>query len=227
MNYLAEHSMSSHYEYVVDTRQSFYSLKKQALYSMGYLHGWCSLQKAEFLMDIILQRKPKKIVEIGVWGGKSLVPIAYALKANGEGMVYGIDPWDSDASVEYMANESSKSFWRYADHGAIYRDLVQKIEWFDLVCQVELIPTTSGDAPEIYDIDVLHIDGNHSEETSFFDVEKWVHLVRRGGLIIFDDMTWHENGKYTTEKAVRWLDQNCFKLAEFTDVCVWGVWVKL
>jgi len=95
------------------------------------------------------------------------------------------------------------------------------------VHQVELIPTTSEAAPRIPDIDILHVDGNHSEEISFSDVLKWVPLVKKGGFIIFDDMAWYENNRFTTEKAVSWLDEHCFKLAEFTDVCVWGIWVKI
>lgn len=227
MDYISHHSTASHYEYVMDVRESVYSLKNQALTSMVHLHGWCSPQKADFLIDLVLLTKPKKIVEIGVWGGKSLIPMAYALRANQQGVIYGIDPWDNNASLQYLTNEGNKAFWRYADHGAVYRDLVQKIETSDLVTQVELIPFTSEEAPSIPEIDILHIDGNHSEETSFFDVQKWVPFVKKGGFIIFDDMTWFENDRYTTEKAVQWLDENCFKLAEFIDVCVWGVWVKL
>ena len=206
MDYAANKSSATHYEYVVDRRDSVYAVKQQALWYMNFLHGWCSLQKADFIIDLVLQTKPQKIVEIGVWGGKSLVPMAYALKVNGSGMIYGIDPWDSLASVQHMHDEGSKAFWRWADHGAIYTGLVQKIEEFDLVNHVELIPATSEEAPMIQDIDLLHVDGNHSEETSFYDVQKWVPLVKKGGFIIFDDMTWFENNKYTTEKAVRWLD---------------------
>jgi predicted O-methyltransferase YrrM len=227
MDYAATKSSATHFEYVVDRRESVHAVKQQALWYMNFLHGWCSMQKADFIIDLVLQMKPQKIVEIGVWGGKSLIPMAYALKINRSGMIYGIDPWDSIASIQHMHDEGSKAFWRWADHGAIYRGLVQKIEDFDLVNQVELIPATSENAPLIQDIDLLHVDGNHSEETSFFDVQKWVPLVKKGGCIIFDDMTWFENNKYTTEKAVRWLDENCFKVAEFTDVCVWGLWVKL
>ena len=75
-------------------------------------------------------------------------------------------------------------------------------------------------------IDILHIDGNHSEQASYLDVTKWVPLVRSGGWIFFDDMTWFENGVFTTARAVEWLNANCYKLAECTDVCTWGVWIK-
>jgi hypothetical protein len=74
---------------------------------------------------------------------------------------------------------------------------------------------------------MLHIDGNHSDETSYIDVTKWVPFVKQGGLIIYDDITWSENGVTASQaRAVAWLDEHCIKLAEFSDVCVWGIWLK-
>ena len=78
----------------------------------------------------------------------------------------------------------------------------------------------------IYNIDMLHIDGNHSEKTSFYDVTKWAPQVTSGGFIIFDDINWCENGTLTTGRAVQWLDEHCIKVGEFSDSCVWGIWVK-
>ncbi len=227
MDYTSGHSSATEYPYVIDRRESTYSIKQEAFWCMEFLHGWCSCQKAEFLIDLVLQSKPLKVVEIGVWGGKSLVPIAHALKKNGAGVIYGIDPWDKVASLRGMKNEGSKVFWQLADHGEVYRDLVERIKEFDLSAQIELICATSEEAYKIDQIDLLHVDGNHSEENSLFDVQKWVPYVKKGGYIIFDDMTWFEGGKFTTQKAVEWLDEHCFKLAEFTDISVWGVWIKL
>lgn len=201
-------------------------VKKDAFVYMDQLVGWCSRQKASFLVEQILMRKPETIVEIGVYGGKSLVPMAYALKINGRGKIYGIDPWSAECSLEGVQNASNIAYWGTQDYEAVLYHLIKKIEKFDLGEQVELIRATSKEAPLIQGIDLLHIDGNHSEHTSYFDVTKWVPLVKEGGLIIFDDMTWYENGTFTTAKAVKWLDERCTKLAEFSDACVWGVWIK-
>lgn len=228
MNYDLGQSTSTAYEYVVDRRESVYSIKQEALwYVQDMFDGWCSMQKADFMLDLILTHKPKKVVEIGVWAGKSLINMARALRANGLGKIYGIDPWDSNASVEGIEDEGSQYFWRIVDHGQIYRGLVNQLEVCRLTDYVELIAKTSEAAPPIEEIDILHIDGNHCEEPSLIDVKKWAPLVKKGGFIIFDDMLWVENNKFTTQKAVEWLDENCFKLAEFTDISVWGVWVKI
>lgn len=202
------------------------AVKQQAFAYMDQLDGWCSKQKASFLIDLILRSRPGIIVEIGVWGGKSLVPMACALRANGAGTVYGIDPWSNTASIEEVQNEDNKAFWGTVDHEAVMRSLINKILYFQLQDQIVLMQRTSEEAPPINNIDILHIDGNHSEKTSYFDVQKWVPLVKSGGWIIFDDMTWSENGSGTTARAVEWLDANCTKIAEFSDNCVWGIWVK-
>ncbi len=193
---------------------------------MDQLEGWCSHEKAAVLIDLVLKVKPWVVVEIGVWGGKSLVPMAAALQFNGEGKIYGIDPWSNTASIEEVMHPDNKAFWGKVDHEAVFQRLSHKIDLFGMKGQIELWKMSSEEAPPIEDIDILHIDGNHSEKTSYADVTKWVPLVKKGGWIIFDDMSWYENGIFTTAKAVSWLDEHCIKIAQFNDQCLWGIWVK-
>jgi len=218
---------ATHLEYIVEIEKpNAAKVKEKAFEYMDQLEGWCSKEKAAVLIDIVLKTKPQTIVEIGVFGGKSLVPMAYALKVNGTGQIFGIDPWDSLASIQGTMDESNKSWWGSLDHEAIQIGLVNKINAFKLQNQIELIKSTSEDAPLIYDIDILHVDGNHSDETSYLDVIKWVPLMNSGGWIIFDDMSWQEEGISTTSRAVEWLNANCIKFAEFSDICLWGIWLK-
>jgi predicted O-methyltransferase YrrM len=216
----------SHFEYVVDKRESTIGLKIPAFACMDQVHGWCSHHKASILMDIILAIKPKTIVEIGVWGGKSLLPMAYALKVFGKGVIYGIDPWDNQASLEGVMHESNIAYWRLVDHESVLNRLMDVIDQYDLNDNVKLIRSTSANAPIVKDIDILHIDGNHSEVTSFLDVTKWVPLVRKGGWIVFDDMNWFENGVTTTGRAVEYLNTHCHQIAEINESCQWGIWYK-
>lgn len=215
--------VASHYEYVAAQPSQLdmaAKVKQKALQYMNGLEGWCSDYKACFLIDLILASKPKKVVEIGVWGGKSLIPMACALQANGEGIIYGIDPWSPQASSEGM-DGVNKEWWSGVNHQLVLDGLLQKIHQFNLDDRIELIRTTSHQASPIYDIGLLHVDGNHSEKTSLQDVNKWVPLVKKGGIIIFDDVTWG-----TTGKAVQWLDKNCIKVAEVKGDNVWGIWIK-
>ena len=215
----------SHFEYVVDKRDST-QFKSTAFECMDQVQGWCSHQKASILLDIILAVKPKTVVEIGVWGGKSLLPMAYTLKRIGKGIVYGIDPWDSQASLEGVMHEGNIAFWRTVDHEGILLQLIDVIGQYGLDDSVRLVRDTSAHAPIIEEIDILHIDGNHSDVTSYIDVTKWVPLVRKGGWIVFDDMNWFENGVTTTGRAVEYLNTHCHQIAEINEACQWGIWYK-
>jgi len=224
MDYDHDAKPPSHMEQVIDYDAA--RVKQQAFGFMSQLTGWCTERKAGVLIDIVLKTRPKKILEIGVYGGKSVVPMACALQALGEGVIYGIDPWDNDAAIQWVMNESNIEYWSKTDLQWIKRELIMKIRQFKLEDEIILIESTSEAAEPIQDIDILHIDGNHSDVTSYFDVTKWAPLVKSGGWIILDDMTWYENGIFTTARAAAWLDAHCKKLAEFKDDSVWGIWIK-
>jgi predicted O-methyltransferase YrrM len=122
----------SHYEYVMVDREQNAKIKEQAYEYMDQLVGWCSKEKAGVLIDLILKNRPKVIVEIGVWGGKSLIPMATALRANGLGKIYGIDPWDSAESIKEVMNESNLAHWSQADHRTVMYHLMSSIDRFGL-----------------------------------------------------------------------------------------------
>lgn len=208
-----EHNISRDVEKIIGLKQRVFQIMKE-------LEGWCSEQKAGMLIDLVIKIKPKVVVEIGVFGGKSLVPMACALKENKCGKIYGIDPWSSLESAEGMEG-ANKEYWSKIDHDAILQGLISKINFYNLNNQIELIRSTSENAQIIRRIDMIHIDGNHSEKTSYNDVTKWVPQVKKGGIIIFDDVNWS-----TTDLAVQWLNQHCTKAGEFHGDNVWGIWIK-
>lgn len=203
------------------------SVKQEAYEAMKTLEGWCSEKKASILIDIILAFKPKNVVEIGVFGGKSLIPMAMALRANGRGTIFGVDPWTAEAALQGM-DETNKVWWESLDYTNIFKYFVAKIDEFQLRKQIILLKTTSKDAPIVYDIDVLHIDGNHSAETSYIDVTKWVPLVKKGGVIILSDVFWLDTSKweFTQAESIKWLDAHCRRQAIVQDNSDWAIWIK-
>lgn len=220
---LPHDSFKSHYEVTkdIDRVEAAAAVKKLAFQAMDQLEGWCSKFKASVLVDLVLMLKPDTVVEIGVFGGKSLVPMGIACKANQRGVVYGIDPWATASSTEGMDGENL-NWWGSIDHEAIYQGLVKKVKAFKLNDRISLLRSTSEDAGPLGTIDILHVDGNHSEKAALFDVLKWVPYVRSGGAIIMDDLNWEG-----PQKAIEYLDQFCTKLVEFNDSgSNWGVWIK-
>lgn len=172
-------------------------------------HGWCSEEKGFALAKHVLENRPTMCVEIGVFAGRSLVAMALACRENSHGIVYGIDPWDPKASSEGFFDEN-KVWWNAVNHEEIFHHCGALVKIFDVIDFVRMIRATNRDALAQIPrgpIDLLHIDGNHSEESSVFDVENYVPRVILGGFVWFDDTDWN-----TTKKAQSILMKSCEKV---------------
>lgn len=170
------------------------------------LHGWCTREKSDALVDLVLTAHPRTCVEIGVFGGRSLIAIGMALRALDEGgMAYGIDPWRLEAALEGDVGEENRDWWsNKVDLDDVHRSCMTAIWTAGLEPHVTVIRAASQHVARLFpgkSIDVIHCDGNHSEASSLRDVRTYVPLLKDGGYFLFDDSDWA-----TTQKAVRLLD---------------------
>lgn len=199
--------------------------------------GWCSEDKSRALIATILEHKPLLSVEIGVFGGSSLVPQALALAAlsrsadpqvrsSGQadqrtsGLIFGIDPWDNGAALEEMADEANRSWWAGVDLETIYQGCRKLITDAGLSPWCKLLRAKAEGIADAFPdggIDLLHIDGNHSEELSVRDVSLYLPKVRPGGHVYFDDVTWTEGGVRTTGRALAMVLEECEKIQDIGD----------
>lgn len=184
------------------------------------LEGWCTAEKAKAIATFVYENDCRTCVEIGVYGGKSLIPAAIACRHKGSGVAHGIDPWDIAASVKHEKNKANIEWWSALDHETIYRGFVYAVLNMDLTRWCNWHRMESERAANIFGgIDFLHIDGNHSEESALLDVEKWVPKVQRDGVIFFDDLDWA-----STNKAYSKLLEYCKVIRETP---TWAALVKL
>jgi len=149
---------------------------------------WCPPAKAFTLSALVMALRPKIIVEIGVWEGGSLIPLALAAQAIGDCNVIAIDPWNAGASVKDQ-NDVNAAWWAKAPHEEAYKLFQKRVEQYDLTC-VTTLRMTSDDAPLPAYINILHIDGNHADQ-AVKDVRRYAPLVTTGGIAIMDDLEWH------------------------------------
>jgi len=188
------------------------------------LHGWCTLEKATKLIELIDKNKFETCVEIGVFGGASLIPQALALFNNKKGKVYGIDPWTKDCALEEMISEDHKKWWGDLDMEAIYEGCKKRIQDLNLQDYCELIRDKSENVHDKFQnesIDLLHIDGNHSESLSYKDATLYLPKVKINGYILFDDIWWTEKDNYvTTRKALIYLFEKCDKVDVINNDCL-------
>lgn len=148
------------------------------------------------------------IVELGVYGGRALFSMGAVVDPQ-KVRVFGIDPWSTVASLAGEHDSINQAAWSAMDHEAIHRKFWQKHMEFATGGNVYVIRDLAEHAVTLFadgSIDLLHIDGNHSDEASWKDVSLWYPKVRQGGTIVFDDAGWATN-----QRAANWLREHCHK----------------
>lgn len=155
------------------------------------LPGWLTPERGCELADAIFESRPRICVELGVFGGRSLVAQAIALKAAGYGgVVAGIDPWRVEDALE-GENEDNKAWWAKQDLNTIHNNVVNVVYGLELQAQAVVVRSASQHAAPLFgEIDMLFVDANHSEVASMRDVETWVPKVKKGGYVFADDANW-------------------------------------
>lgn len=154
--------------------------------------GWTELSRCLEMVDLITEHKPEVVVEIGVFGGRTLIPQAMALKANGKGRIYGIDPWKLEPCLE-GENEANRQWWSKVDLEEFQRRVINHIWRLELDQWATIIRSPSQYVSDLFaqwSIDILYIDGCHSEIASSRDVILWTPKVKPEGFIHFDDCLW-------------------------------------
>lgn len=181
---------------------------------MPQMGGWCTPKKAAALAAHVLRDRPRSCLEIGVFSGRSLFAIGQALAFTASGTVVGIDPWATEESVAgFEEDPANRDWWAKLDHEAIYRECQHYRQRLGLTELVGLFRGTSEEAYPLLTLagggqpflDLLHIDGNHSEEHALFDVKSYVPMVRPGGCVVFDDVNWNST-KRAQEALSEWCD---------------------
>ena len=171
------------------------------------IDGWCTDDKIEKMINLIISTKPTNVVEIGVYHGKSLVCQALALKENSYGKICAIDPWNKKDAIEFVKEERQLKWWDEQDLNSVYESFLKSIKQNEVENYITIYKSKSSDCVDMIDkIDILHIDGNHEEESSYRYVELYVPKVKKGGYIWFDDANW-----YQTQKALNLIESefNC------------------
>jgi predicted O-methyltransferase YrrM len=176
-------------------------LKIEAL--VPKMEGWCVCDKALAMAQLILDTKPKIVVELGVFGGRSMLPQALALRETGQGRIYGVDPMEVGPAIEGEIGEANAQWWlKDCPLNVIHEGAMQALWKENLEPWFIYIRSTAEHAAHLFkDIDILHFDQNHSELSSMRDIQIYYPLVRPGGYIWFDDTNWT-----TTHKAQEWID---------------------
>jgi tetratricopeptide (TPR) repeat protein len=154
--------------------------------------GWITLNKAGCLIDyvdeICKEVEEPVCVEIGVFAGKSVLPIALELKRNSKGKIYAMDPWTNEEATRGY-EDVHYEYWSQIDLNhklGIFESMIQE---FELKDYISIIKEPSDTAPEIKNINLLHIDGQHTDQ-ALRDVRKYASQIALNGYCVVDDVNW-------------------------------------
>ncbi len=131
-----------------------------------------------FAYDLVAQLRPRLLVELGTDRGESYFAFCQSARENGTGTrAFAIDHWQGDSHV---GSYDDTTFAEVSAHNLkYYRE-------FSTLLRSSFDEALERFAPE--SIDLLHLDGHHTEEAARHDVEWWLPKLRPGGILLLHDV---------------------------------------
>lgn len=178
-SYRAPPAADGHYGAIVRRE-----INGHAVYSLGRLTSDLELTKlTEVVRKAATASRPLTVVEVGSWVGESAVALASGIGKAG-GKVHCVEHFqgnvhDGLASLAAGAGPELLRAWHAFNCGPL------------LGQRIELIEATSLDAAKRFPakpgIDVLFVDGEHTEAALLADLQAWLPKVRKGGTVLGHD----------------------------------------
>lgn len=187
----------------------YQNLKNQVLKALK--GSWCSQEKTNLLMDLVLLEKPEVCVEIGAFSGSSILPVGATLQFLKKGKVYAIDAWSNTVATQYWDDKDpNKAWWASLDMKAVHKSYQALISSWKLknYCQ-ELAMSSENAIKKLESIDFLHLDGDYSEIGSLNDVQLYLPKVKSGGYILLSNLFVMINGKQPKLASFSALLEDC------------------
>jgi predicted O-methyltransferase YrrM len=180
-------------------------------------NSWCTSEKVNLLMDLMVLIKPDVCVEIGACTGSSILPVAATLKYLEKGKVYAIDAWSNEVAVKNLEpDDPNRDWWSKVDMHEVFKAYQNTIKTWDVQGRCVTICSRSNQALKQIPrtIDFLHLDGDYSEAGSTEDVELYLPKVRSGGYILLSNLYTMVKGTQPKIKSYCALFNSCEVVAE-------------
>ena len=189
-------------------------LAKQILEEVPKLEGWTSPERGIELAELVYEHSIMFAVDIGTFGGRSCIPLALAIESRfdsycASGKVITIDPWWA-GSAQLGESAVNQEYWGRIPLEEIHQKFIAALWRLRLAATLIPIRAPSDSVAGMFEhIELLHIDGNHSEIASLNDAQLWLPEVKPGGVIIADDLDWTVDGVPSTVKMREFIESQC------------------
>ncbi len=200
-------------KYIVKTKTAFPQYPWDDFYRITEYfqgRGLSSLPERAFLFRLCHDlRANAKIVEIGSWIGESSCLLASGLKGE-DAKLYAIDNFKGQASDPSARMRYQERMSRLKINNT--KEIFDKnIAHFNLSSKVEAIAADSLEAAKsfrepLHSIDLLFIDGDHSEDATRKDITTWMPFLKQGGTVVFHDFS----SNHGVPQAIWWAIQQSY-----------------
>ena len=184
--------------------------------------GGSGSAKALVLADLIAVHGVRDTIDIGVYRGRSLLPVATMLRIVDAGVATGIDPWAVEEALQedtHAVGPEVNEWVRSHPWEETYRSVVDRVEQYGLSDHCRILRMTSEEAaPQIPDASVglVHVDGNHDRAAVERDIELYLPKLTPGGFLVLDDASW--DSIRPVADALRERLETVFQLCDFLNL---------
>ena len=163
---------------------------------MIYTNSWFD-ENAKTVWDkLIPSIKPKKILEIGSYEGRSLCYLIEHLDDPLE--IHAIDTWEGGAdqvsqrlSKEIKMSDIESRF--HANTIEAMGDRNIKLHSHKGFSDIELAKLFASGFKEYFDF--IYVDGSHETTDTLYDMVLSLRLLKKGGVMVIDDYLWHVDAR--------------------------------
>lgn len=146
--------------------------------------GWYRLQPEQWRCFLATPEKVK-VLEIGAYDGTSANMMLDEIFTHPESEVHTVDPFLSDPTTPGVGSHTRERFeenCRRGGHG-------ERISLYEGL-SVEVMGWMIAEEGYWEGFDVVFIDGSHLARDVMTDATMGWHLLKPGGMMVFDDYTW-------------------------------------
>jgi predicted O-methyltransferase YrrM len=149
----------------------------------------------EFLHEVTRAKKPKIVVELGAWLGKSTVLIASNVPEGSK--VYAVDHWFG--SLEHQGRSDVdvklKILFQQFLSNVIHKGMAH------IIVPIRMNTLEAAVALNVQ-ADLIYVDASHEENDVYNDIIAWHKKLISGGIMCGDDYMWGKAKDYPVKRAV-------------------------
>lgn len=152
------------------------------------LQGWGG---HDFLLKVAQELKPRTIIEVGVWKGRSAIAMAKKLKEHDSDFsIICIDTWLG--AQEHFQEQFRADMNRKNGYPQLYRQFIHNVISQGQQDVIMPLPLSSLAAAQLLaklkiQADLIHIDAGHGYHEVKSDIAAFWPLLKSDGVMIFDD----------------------------------------